>query len=50
MVEEYAKHETSMKQVEPLLGLLFDPEDGGDILLRNVCQFSTGITALHSGT
>jgi hypothetical protein len=36
MVEEYAKQESSMKQVCFLLGLLFEPEDGGDTSLQNV--------------
>jgi hypothetical protein len=39
-VEEYAKHETSAKQVaiRPgfLLGLFLDLENGGDTFLRNV--------------
>jgi hypothetical protein len=30
-----------------LLGLFFDPEDGGDMFLRNVDSFSTDYTALH---
>jgi hypothetical protein len=25
-----------------LFGLFFDPEDGGDIILRNVCKLSKG--------
>jgi hypothetical protein len=29
---------------------LFDPEDGGDILLRNVSRLSTNYTALYPGT
>jgi hypothetical protein len=28
------------------LGLLFDPEDGGDVFLRNVTWLSTDYTAL----
>jgi hypothetical protein len=50
MVEEYAKQETSKKQVGNLsachllltgflLGLLFDPEDGDDMFLRRVGIF-----------
>jgi hypothetical protein len=31
-----------------LLGLLFDPEDGSDIFLRNVGRLSTDYTALYS--
>jgi hypothetical protein len=30
-----------------LLGLFFDPEDGGDVFLRNVGWFSTGYTGLY---
>jgi hypothetical protein len=30
-----------------LLCLLFDPEEGGDIFLRNVGWLSTGYTALY---
>jgi hypothetical protein len=40
-VEEYAKQETIrasyMLHAGFILGLLFDPEDGGDIFLRNLC-------------
>jgi hypothetical protein len=30
-----------------LLGLLFDPEDGGDTFLRKVSEFLPDYTALH---
>jgi hypothetical protein len=30
-----------------LLGLFFDPEDGGDIFLRNVVWLSTDYTTLY---
>jgi hypothetical protein len=30
-----------------MLGVLFDPEDGGDIFLRNVGRLSTDYTALY---
>jgi hypothetical protein len=33
-----------------LLGLFFDPEDGGDIFLRNVGEISTDYTALYPRT
>jgi hypothetical protein len=33
-----------------LLDLCFDPEDGGDMFLRNVGWFSTDYTALHART
>jgi hypothetical protein len=32
-----------------LLGLFFDPEDGGNMFFRNVCLFSTDYTALYLG-
>jgi hypothetical protein len=32
-----------------LLGLFFDPEDGGDMFLQNVYQLSTNYTALYPG-
>jgi hypothetical protein len=37
-VEEQIKQEISMKQaaINFLLGLLLNPEDGGDVFLRNV--------------
>jgi hypothetical protein len=30
-----------------LLGLFFDPKDGGDMFLQNVGWLSTGYTALY---
>jgi hypothetical protein len=30
-----------------VIGLFFDPEDGGDIFLRKIDLFSTTYTALH---
>jgi hypothetical protein len=30
-----------------LLGVFFDPEDEGDVFLRNVSSLSTGYKALH---
>jgi hypothetical protein len=30
-----------------LLGLFFDPDDGGEIFLRNVSRFSTDYMALY---
>jgi hypothetical protein len=35
-VEVYAKQATCINQVTFLLGLLFDPEDAGDMFFRNV--------------
>jgi hypothetical protein len=47
-VEEEAKEETSMKQVADfLLALFFDPEDGGDMFLRNISWLITRYTTLH---
>jgi hypothetical protein len=37
----------SMWQADPMLGLFFNPEDGGDIVLRNVGWLSTEYTALY---
>jgi hypothetical protein len=56
-IEDYAKQETIMKEVGrrvhasclrdgKLVGLFFDPEDGGDIFLRNMCWFSVDLTPL----
>jgi hypothetical protein len=48
----YAKHEIRMKQalISPswwhTVGLFFDPEDEGNMFLRNVCLLPTGYTAL----
>jgi hypothetical protein len=48
----------SMKQVAKLanllhagilLGLSFEPEDGGEIFLRNIRSFSTHYTTLYPG-
>jgi hypothetical protein len=33
--EVYAKQETGMNQVAFLLGLLFNPKDGGNMFFRN---------------
>jgi hypothetical protein len=38
---------SSMLQAGFILGLVFDPEDGGDIFLRNACSLSTDYTALY---
>jgi hypothetical protein len=48
-----SKQETSVKNVAMLhagflLGLIFDPEDGGDIFLQNIHSLSTVYTALYS--
>jgi hypothetical protein len=47
------KHVTSTSKLSTcyhaafLLGLFFDPEDGSDMLLRNVGLLSTDYTALY---
>jgi hypothetical protein len=33
-----------------LLDLFFDPEDGDDMLLRNICRFSTVYTVISQKT
>jgi hypothetical protein len=54
-IEDYAKQETLMKQVGRrvhvsclrdgnLVGLLSDPENVGNIFLRNICLLSVDIT------
>jgi hypothetical protein len=56
-VEEHTKQETSVRQIACgsacyllhtviLLGF-FDPEEGGDMFLRNVGSLSTDYTSLH---
>jgi hypothetical protein len=53
MVEEYAKQETSTKEVARtahsnfLFGLFFDPEDRSDMFLRNVGGLPTDYTTLY---
>jgi hypothetical protein len=46
---EKTKQETSTEagDVGFLFGLLFDPEDGGELFLRNVVWFSMDYTALY---
>jgi hypothetical protein len=44
MVREYAKKENTK---EIASRSLLDPEDGNDILLRNVCRHPTDHTALY---
>jgi hypothetical protein len=46
--EELAEKEISMKAGILLLGLLFGPEDGGDVFLRNDGCLSTGYKTLYS--
>jgi hypothetical protein len=55
-VEKYAKQDTSVKaggkqshlfQADILLCLFFNPEDEGDMFLRNVDWLSTDYTALY---
>jgi hypothetical protein len=31
-----------------LLVMIFDPEDGGDLVLREVCRLAVNYTALYS--
>jgi hypothetical protein len=42
------QHETPIS-ADFLHGLSFDPEDGGDMLLRNVCGLLGDYTALYPG-
>jgi hypothetical protein len=44
--EEGSKHVSRCQLLEAGFWLGFDPEDGGDMFLRNVCCFSTYHTAL----
>jgi hypothetical protein len=41
------QRECKWPQVGFLLGLFFDPEDGGDIFPRNISRLSTGYTVLY---
>jgi hypothetical protein len=46
-VEADGKLSTGLLHASFLLNFLFDPEDGGIILLRNVCCLSLEYTALY---
>jgi hypothetical protein len=54
--EEKAKQETDLKASDKqssagfLLGLFFDPKDGGEMFLQNVGWLSTDYTALYPRT
>jgi hypothetical protein len=41
------KESRALLHVSLLLGLLFDPEAGADMLLRNVGKLSTGYTVIY---
>jgi hypothetical protein len=41
-------HATNKHEIVSKQGLLFDPEDGVDIFLRNIGLFSTDYTALYA--
>jgi hypothetical protein len=47
-VKEYGKKQTGMKQAaNRALCLIFDPQDGGDMFLRNSGKVSSDYTALY---